>query len=149
MNFLKRLFGGGGVQNSPDSTPTGTKIELIAMIEELTANSGDLMAREVKAAQTIVASKRFSIEVVKELVLESFYDNMPMDVRNRNGVRSVSMLIGANMGKASFAQWLCDNIVVGRLPAQMMDSPRRYGAFGMWRDAKDLCEKHGITFGRS
>jgi hypothetical protein len=126
----------------------GSKAELIQMIERSTeVEVGGLIETETKAAQSIASSNRFDLDVVKELVLESFFDKMPRDVRNRNAMRSVSMKVGAAMGGYSFATWLAQNVVVGRAPAQMMDEPHKYGSFGMWQDAKALCEKHGVKFG--
>lgn len=170
MNFLRRLLNSANVQRPPipaqatagDSgagkaerlqpnrthTPTGSKVELISMIGEMTEiDRGGLTETETKAANAIAASNKFSIEVVKELVLDSFFSNLPMDIRvGANTVRFVSMHVGATMGGPSFARWLAENIVVGRQPAQMIDNPCKYGSWGMWQDAKALCEKLGVRF---
>ena len=124
------------------NTSAGSKAELISTIEELTNTKP-----EAQAAKAIADSKTFGLEVVKELVIEAFFSKLPKEVRKDNTVRFVSMNIGALMGGAAFAKWLAENIVAGRSPAQMMDSPFKYGSFGMWQDAKELCEKLGIRFG--
>ena len=160
MNFWKNLFGGSstpatqpsakatpGIAAQPPlaNVPAGTKNELIAMIEELTAiDRGDYIKIVEHAAKTIAATNRFSIDVVKELVLESFFDG-----RMRNEVRSVSIKLGDALGGLAFAIWLAENIVIGRSPAQMIktDDPSKTGCLGMWDNAKTLCEKHGIEFG--
>jgi hypothetical protein len=144
------LSGGKAERLQPKGTANaaaGSKAELISMIEELTDTDRGGLIEETEAAKAIAASNRFGIDVVKELVIESFFDKMPMQVRKRNTVRSVSMKIGAAMGGPSFARWLAENVVVGRQPAQMMDNHLKYGSFGMWQDAKALCEKLGIRFG--
>jgi hypothetical protein len=168
VNFLRQLFGGSKTHPPPkplqataadatankaervkangDNAPTGSKAELILMIEEMAeVDRGGGIETETKAANAIAASKKFGIDVVKELVTESFFSKLPANVRP-NTIRSVSMKIGAAMGGASFGKWLAENIVAGRAPAQMIDDPYKYGAFGMWQDAKTLCEKLGIRF---
>jgi hypothetical protein len=168
MSFLKRLFGGSNTQSPPSSSraavgdaaagkaerlqpkdtsaPTGSKAELFRMIEEMSLTKTD----ETELAKAIAATNRFGIDVVKELTLDSFFSKWPIgdEVRKVGGntVRFVSMQVGAAMGGPSFARWLGENIVAGRQPAQMIDDPYKYGSWGMWQDAKALCEKLGVRF---
>jgi hypothetical protein len=150
-SFWKRLFSTGsrplaGAQPSspaPAATPPagGSKADLISMIAKMQT------FETAAAAKAIVASNRFGIDVVKELVIETFFDKLPYGINVAPiTVRSVSMEVGDAMGGSSFANWLGKNIVVGREPAQMIDNPCKYGSFGMWQDAKELCEKHGMRF---
>jgi hypothetical protein len=136
VGFLHRLFGG--------AAKSGSKAELIATIhEEMKKNKGGYIETLEKTAETIAKSKRFKLETVKELVLDAFFLRL-----GEGDVGTVPMRLGAKMGGAPFAQWLAENVVVGRVPAQMMDHPRQYGAFGKWQDAKSICEKYGIKFNR-
>jgi len=117
------------------------------MIQELTEswlNRGGVEILE-QAAKAVVASNRFGIDVVKELVLDSFFSRLSTSHREGD-IGSVSMRVGAMMGGSSFARWLGENIVVGREPSQMMNDYMRYGRFGMWQEAKALCQKLGVRF---
>jgi hypothetical protein len=144
-DVVELLLKHGGTANAAANTPAGSKVELISVIAEMSLNK--TVGEEKAVAKAIAASKRFDIDVVKELVLDSFFDNLPMNVSvGGNTLRSVSMHIGATMGDPSFAKWLAENIVVGRRPAQMIDNPCKYGSWGMWQDAKALCEKLGVSF---
>lgn len=124
------------------NSPAGSKAELIATIQRLTEGWKEVSTLE-KAAQAIAASKKFSLDVVKELVLDAFFSKLSTSV-NENDIGSVSMRLGVAMGGSSFARWLADSVVVGRQPAQMMADYLKYGRFGMWSDAKELCAKLGI-----
>lgn len=132
---------------SAATAPAGSKAELISMIQELTEswlNRGGVEILE-QAAKAVVASNRFGIDVVKELVLDSFFSRLSTSHREGD-IGSVSMRVGAMMGGSSFARWLGENIVVGREPSQMMNDYMRYGRFGMWQEAKALCQKLGVRF---
>jgi hypothetical protein len=137
--FWRRILG-KGFRRGPSRS--GSKAELISMILELTKiDKGGYIETLESAAETIAKSGKFRIEIVKELVLDEFFTR-----RAECSVGTVPMRLGAKMGGAQFAQWLAENVVVGRQPAQMIDYPAQYGAFGMWQDAKSLCEKYGIRF---
>ncbi|MGA3160874.1 MAG: hypothetical protein ABSC77_06615 [Terracidiphilus sp.] len=129
------------------SVSAGSKDDLITKIDELTKNWLQRGGVEIleQAAEAIVASNRFGIDVVKELVIDSFFSRLSMNV-SENDIGSVSMRVGALMGGPSFAKWLGENIVVGREPSQMMNDYLKYGRFGMWQEAKALCLKLGIKF---
>lgn len=119
---------------------SGSKTELIEMIE------GIEIVTERWAAEAIAATQRFGIDLVKELVTESFFSRLPFNVRKENTVRAISIRVGTAIAGHSFAKWLAESIVVGRQPAQMIDDPYKYGSFGMWQDARQVCESHGIKF---
>jgi ankyrin repeat protein len=122
------------------------KAELIAMIEKLTENWMTRGGTKILdgAAKEVAGSNNFGMDVVKELVLDSFFSRLPMDCRVSD-IGSVSMRVGAAMDGPTFARWLGENIVVGREPSQMR-SDLKYGRFGMWQEAKELCQKLGIRF---
>ena len=150
MSVWQKLFGSKGGSRpvrSAATAPAGSKAELISMIQELTEswlNRGGVEILE-QAAKAVVASNRFGIDVVKELVLDSFFSRLSTSHREGD-IGSVSMRVGAMMGGSSFARWLGENIVVGREPSQMMNDYMRYGRFGMWQEAKALCQKLGVRF---
>jgi hypothetical protein len=123
------------------------KAELIAMISKLTENWMTRGGTEIldRAAKEIAGSNNFGMNVVRELVLDSFFSRLPMDCREGD-IGSVSMRVGAAMDGPTFARWLGENIVVGREPSQMRNDFMKYGRFGMWQEAKELCQKLGITF---
>jgi stage V sporulation protein SpoVS len=150
MSIWKKIFGSkeGSHPARPAATaPAGSKAGLASMIEELTEDwlhRGGVGTLE-QAAKTIAVSNRFGIDVVKELVLDSFFSRLSTSQREGD-IGSVSMRVGALMGGSSFARWLGENVVVGREPSQMMNDYMRYGRFGMWQEAKDLCVKLGVRF---
>jgi tetratricopeptide (TPR) repeat protein len=130
-------------QTSPETSyERALKVDLALAIETeiMRGTSSDA------AARAIAFSSRFRLDTVKGLIVDSFFSRFPTEVKRENDVCSVSMKIGVAIGGASFAQWLADNIVAGRQPSQMVEDHARYGRFGMWQDAKAICEQFGVRF---
>jgi hypothetical protein len=133
MSIFKKLFGDQSKATTKPPSLTGTKSELIATIEELTQNEQeDWMKMLDRTANTIHTSVRFSMDAVKELLLDAFFDKFPAEVspRTRAATRDMLPRLGLAMGGASFAKWLAENLVAGRSPAQMIDDPDKFAVWG-------------------
>lgn len=89
-----------------------------------------------EAASQLKASGNFDFELIKDVVLD---ESVQVSVRQK------AMFIGAVSGDADFIAFLANALVLGKDPKLMIDNPK-YGSFGMWSDAKDICERNGMRF---
>ena len=109
-----------------------SKDELIAALRDVR----DKSIPHQEAASQLKVNGKFDIELFKEVVLD---ESLQISLRQK------AMFIGATSGEETFILLLARSFVLGKDPKLMIDNPK-HGSFGMWADAKEICEQHGIKF---
>ena len=82
----------------------------------------------LEAASQLKASGQFDLDLFKEIILD---ESVQISVRQR------AMFIGAASGDTAFIVFLANEFVLNHNPKRSL---------GMFSDAKDICEQHGMRF---